>query len=406
MSEFTGERVIPGLVDANLLNEHIARYRFAARFARAGAAILDAGCGAGYGAAEFAPSLSVTATDLSADALHHARANFSRPHVRFLQAACEALPFAGASFDLVAAFEVIEHIERWPELLNEAKRVLKPSGVLLVSTPNKAYYAEARGAAGPNPFHSHEFEYQEFQAALYAVFPHVRLWTQNHAESIVFAPVNPARAEIEATGDPTPEHAHFFLAACSQTEIEANEVYAWIPSTANVLREREHHIAKLEGELAQKDAWLNEAKSSLAALHGAHEAILEELKQRTQWAARLVAQLKDGDARIAELQNEAEIRLGWVNRLESQIEAGRREIDRLNEHRRQLEADLAARARWGESLNAELEARSQQLAACTRDLDHRTALLEQLRAERRLIADSKWIRLGRRLNLGPAVGRD
>jgi len=46
LAEFTGERVIPGLVDQDLLNEHVARYRFAARFGRA-AHVLDAGCGAG-----------------------------------------------------------------------------------------------------------------------------------------------------------------------------------------------------------------------------------------------------------------------------------------------------------------------------------------------------------------------
>ena len=51
--EFTGERVIPGQVDADLLNEHLARYAFAARLAR-GKRVLDAGCGAGYGAAELA----------------------------------------------------------------------------------------------------------------------------------------------------------------------------------------------------------------------------------------------------------------------------------------------------------------------------------------------------------------
>jgi hypothetical protein len=51
MSEFTGERVIPALVDDNLLNEHVARYRFAARFGQ-DAAVLDAGCGSCYGPAE------------------------------------------------------------------------------------------------------------------------------------------------------------------------------------------------------------------------------------------------------------------------------------------------------------------------------------------------------------------
>ena len=42
MAEFTGERVIPGQVDVDLLNEHMARYTFAARLAR-GKRVLDAG---------------------------------------------------------------------------------------------------------------------------------------------------------------------------------------------------------------------------------------------------------------------------------------------------------------------------------------------------------------------------
>ena len=53
MAEFTGERVIPGQVDADLLNEHLARYAFAARLSRR-KQVLDAGCGAGYGSAELA----------------------------------------------------------------------------------------------------------------------------------------------------------------------------------------------------------------------------------------------------------------------------------------------------------------------------------------------------------------
>ena len=50
VNEFTGERVIPGQVNEDLWAEHIARYAFASRFA-AHSRVLDAGCGAGYGAA-------------------------------------------------------------------------------------------------------------------------------------------------------------------------------------------------------------------------------------------------------------------------------------------------------------------------------------------------------------------
>ena len=44
--------------------------------------------------------------------------------------------------------------------------MLHPNGVFLVSTPNKLYYAESRAKDGPNPFHTHEFEFEEFRDAL------------------------------------------------------------------------------------------------------------------------------------------------------------------------------------------------------------------------------------------------
>lgn len=46
------------------------------------------------------------------------------------------LPFQSASFDGVDLVEVIEHIENQPQLVREINRVLKPGGMLLVSTPN------------------------------------------------------------------------------------------------------------------------------------------------------------------------------------------------------------------------------------------------------------------------------
>ncbi|MEP6714626.1 MAG: methyltransferase domain-containing protein [Terriglobia bacterium] len=421
MSEFTGERVIPGLVDVNLLNEHLARYRFAARFVRQGSALLDAGCGSGYGSAALAEIGTVTAFDVAAEAIAHARTNFGRPGIRFLQAACESLPFADGVFDLVAAFEVIEHLERWGELLREAARVLKTDGVLLVSTPNKSYYAESRAKAGPNPFHCHEFEYEEFESALYEVFPHVRLWTQNHAESIVFSPVHPGAGALDAEADPEPRHAHFFLAACSRAPIEANEVFAWIPRSANLLREREHHIAKLEGELAEKDTWLKKLVADHSELHREHEVTVAELRRSNDWAAAVTLELKERRARIGELQEEAKKQLEWVTAvetkaaqqrqenlewveaLEARIARGTEEIERLNAHRRELEADLDARYKWGRSKEAEAEQSMRDLNATRSSLDQASAELETLHEQRRLMANSKWIRLGRRLHLGPVL---
>ena len=94
MAEFTGERLIPGQVDVDLLNEHLARYAFAVRLAR-GKRVLDAGCGAGYGAEELSHlAESVVGLDVAAEAIEFAQANYRRPNLRFEQASCTAMPFA------------------------------------------------------------------------------------------------------------------------------------------------------------------------------------------------------------------------------------------------------------------------------------------------------------------------
>ena len=50
---FTGERVIPGKVEADLFNEHFVRYVYAREFCR-GQRVLDTGCGVGYGSGHIA----------------------------------------------------------------------------------------------------------------------------------------------------------------------------------------------------------------------------------------------------------------------------------------------------------------------------------------------------------------
>jgi 2-polyprenyl-3-methyl-5-hydroxy-6-metoxy-1,4-benzoquinol methylase len=193
--EFTGERVIPGQVNDDLWADHISRYAFASRFA-AHANVLDLGCGTGYGVAELSPSArNIVGIDPADEAVSYARSHYSHANTTFLRASATDLPFRAASFDLITAFEVIEHLAGWRSLVAEARRVLDPAGVFLVSTPNKLYYTESRGSEGPNPFHEHEFEYEEFRTALKEFFPHVTMLQQNRVESVGFYPETPLPLE-------------------------------------------------------------------------------------------------------------------------------------------------------------------------------------------------------------------
>jgi len=102
VTEFTGERVIPGQVNDDLWAEHVARYALAARFAH-GRRVLDLGCGAGYGTADLARvASSAVGVDLAPEAIEYAVRHFAP--VRFLQCSATTVPFPPASFDLVTAF--------------------------------------------------------------------------------------------------------------------------------------------------------------------------------------------------------------------------------------------------------------------------------------------------------------
>ena len=66
--------------------------------------------------------------------------------VRFLCADATRIPFADASFDAVTMFDVIEHIPDDSRAMAEVFRVLRPGGVLLVSTPNERWRFPYYGA--------------------------------------------------------------------------------------------------------------------------------------------------------------------------------------------------------------------------------------------------------------------
>jgi ubiquinone/menaquinone biosynthesis C-methylase UbiE len=389
------------LVDDNLFNEHLSRYRFAARFLKEPAArILDAGCGSGYGSVQFGPEAQVIGIDVAHDAASHAREKFGRSGVSFLQASCDTIPFADASFDVVVAFEVIEHLERWRDLLLEARRVLKPAGVLLVSTPNKSYYAETRAAAGPNPFHVHEFEYDEFSRALSEVFPYTHLWSQNHAEAIAFTSAAHG-GQLDTPPDKDPASAHFYFAACSCLPIATTDAFVWLPEAGNVLRERERHIALLEGEVRQKTEWLDRQTHEHARLKEEHDGVIAELDQRNQWAANLDAELGKARQIIADLQKEALRRLDWVHDLEGQIGRGNAEIENLGVELASTQLAFAQRTKWGEE-KAE-EARIGAEAAERAAADAERAAAEAARANRTInsLNELPYIRLGRKLGLIP-----
>jgi ubiquinone/menaquinone biosynthesis C-methylase UbiE len=407
VSEFTGERVIPGEVNDDLWAEHVSRYAFAARYAP-GKYALDIGCGAGYGTAELADhARMVFGIDVADDAMRYARTHYPLPHAHFTQASATALPFADGSFDVATAFEVIEHLTDWRALLMEARRVLRRDGVLFVSTPNKSYYAESRQKDGPNPFHVHEFTFDEFETALAEFFPGVSIFLQNWSESIVFSPEKSFLPKLDARLDSTSgshDTAHFFLAMCWMDTRPEPRAFVYSPKASNLLRERERHIRLLEGELAQTQQWLETTTSERDTMIALHVEQQRQLEQSNHWARRLDSDWKAALERVVQVQDELQaVAAGYAHKVGELEKENRQKTEWAIDTERRLSADLAARCDELAQTVGFLDRAEATVVERTLWAQRVQARLDQLEPQLQMIRQSRWVKLGRTLGLGPQV---
>lgn len=452
MVEFTGERIVPGAVDEDLLHEHVSRYRFASRFA-VGKRCLDAGCGLGYGTALLSQSAAIAVgVDVDPGTVLRAREANRLPGLNFSISDVCALPFADGHFDLSVSFEVVEHLQDWRRFLRELARVTARHGVALVSTPNRDYYAESRGESGPNPFHVHEFDCSEFLDAMRDVFQHVRVIGQNAVPAISFfgSEDRSALKTFRDSSDAVVADAQFYIAVCSHDSLPASGDFVYLASTGNVLMERARHIQLLEQEVKTKTQWLEQAKSELASLQRVHERVELELKERSAWALQSTEDLQSRNASLASSLErkceELEVAVARLHEAERTIEERSQWARRLDAHNLELRERIlhldralldAAEAVASSVARAEgLTDQLNSLAVALEDnqhLRHREQSLlaeiagfdttqgepavpeiaarlrgiveaSQQRAEAlELLRVSRWLRLGRILGVGPSL---
>ena len=173
------ERIVPDATEPGIVALHLKRYEFAQPFC-AGRDVLDAGCGVGYGTAFLAETARhVVGVDRSTEAIAYARARYARPNVEFAVGDLLELDAPDDTFDVVCCFETIEHLTDQDRFLEEMRRVLRPGGTLLVSTPR----AEVAAAASSNPFHERELSATEFEVLLGRHFGDVDLYGQRRHQT-------------------------------------------------------------------------------------------------------------------------------------------------------------------------------------------------------------------------------
>lgn len=166
------DRERPSFEDSN--NVTVQRCFFAYEFALPyiqSKVTADIGCADGYGTQFIAQhSLSTTGVDYSHETLADARLKHKHlSNLTFVQGSVPPLPLADNSCDVVTAFQFIEHIHQRQKFMQEVKRVLKPGGVFICTTPN------IKMSIARNPFHVHEYTFEEMRTEASSVFDKIEI---------------------------------------------------------------------------------------------------------------------------------------------------------------------------------------------------------------------------------------
>ena len=162
--KFTGERYIPLLKKPGhpSIAFHNERYELAALFCH-DKSVLEIGCGAGYGAAILAKAATlVHAFDYSQEAIGYCKRHYPFDNIHFYVEDIKDYKANSPYYDVVVAYEFIEHIRDGALLMGHIKDSLNLHGVALISTPSPVAHG--------SPFHVHEYDLEEFENLLATYF--------------------------------------------------------------------------------------------------------------------------------------------------------------------------------------------------------------------------------------------
>jgi SAM-dependent methyltransferase len=216
-----GERVVDGIHYGWLMKDHVARYEMASAYS-VGKRVLDVATGTGYGAniLRLRGASEVTAVDLEQAALDYARMRYGEDGLNWVNADACTLPF-GREFDVVCSFETIEHLKDPAAFVAQCKRVLKPGGVYILSTPLNT------GGDFVSPYHELEFTVDELRGLLARHFPNVTLFGQRRGLSLAFKPLGNLPSWYWKWSDGTRRGSHKLYTLLDRANKAPNHFMAW-----------------------------------------------------------------------------------------------------------------------------------------------------------------------------------
>jgi SAM-dependent methyltransferase len=286
--------------------DRMAAYGFARRYV-VGKVVADIGWeDVGFGSNLLAGTAkSVVGLTGSAEAADLARAVYPAPNAEYKRVELPELPYPEDHFDVVVAFGTVENLDRPEDLVQEARRVLKQDGVLVVSAPDKRGFVDGRNPEGTG--YRRGMYAVEFQELLESYFGRVFMYRQGAVAGGFVFPVsdelNGTSVESASLSSANPRVAaepptvRSLLAVCGDTEaLEREDPYLVLDRDRRVFDECEESaedVELLRGEIRQ----MQETEA---------QAFLDALRLRGTEIGYLRARIRRSDAEIHGLKNQTQ----------------------------------------------------------------------------------------------------
>ncbi|WP_036675157.1 glycosyltransferase [Paenibacillus tyrfis] len=402
--KFSGERFIPNATDRDMAVEHLQRYYALTELVK-DKVVLDAASGEGYGSfilSDYAQS--IIGVDISAEAIVHAQLTYAKSNVSFVQGSIEQLPVEDHSIDVVVSFETIEHVDEsiQHQFLKEVKRVLKPGGMLIMSTPDKYVYSER--ANYHNSFHIREFYKEEFYSFLKEYFNNIDMYYQKHEVSSLIVNNRSDRAKrihIEQNDHVT--NGKYLIAVCSNESLADCDLNSFVPdhqdqhyqmiqrilSLQDEVEERNKHIKHLDEAIVDKDRHIDQANNKLSFVH----------EQLTHQNSTVSQALNIVNSMENQLKENSEKLLGALLKAASQEE----QLHKLQEELKAKEEIIDSMDHLHHELNSQFEEHSATHQTINNQIAHINLLLEQERKLNNILQSGGWKALAKYYRLRDSI---
>lgn len=298
--KFTGERYLP-TEQGKIRLEHYHRYAIVLDVVK-DKDVLDVACGEGYGSFLMADvARLVIGVDISSEVIEYTAATYKKTNLVFQQGSAFNLDFADAKFDVVVSFETIEHLAEQEQVLAEIRRVLRPDGLLVISSPNRPIYSEESGEH--NEFHVKELDFNEFDELLKTQFPTIQYYGQRMLMGSVIQPLAGVQNSIRVWNDDgnelKPNAGHlvdpvYFVALCGANGVELPSINMSIiyPDKLDLIKHYvgfakwaqtlDSIVAECEEQISWFNAELNRTEVQLAHFKYAEAELTQKVAELTQ----------------------------------------------------------------------------------------------------------------------------